>query len=149
MKSISAASAHLSINYIGMQKWDEAKTYLEKALDIEQKSVSEKNYLGIIDLYDMLGNIYLNGPNNVIKAIEIYTKILEIAKKFDDKNNQLQALGSLAICFERQNKLESALEYYKKALIVSEDLKENKYFDVLQKKITDLEKSLPVASPAK
>jgi len=91
---------------------NEALTHLYKAQMIYE---DQKDDYGLGIVYNNLGNIYRDLAYDT-KAMEFYSKSLEICRKIEDREGVAYALKNIAILYELQNWYDDALAYHMEAL---------------------------------
>jgi tetratricopeptide (TPR) repeat protein len=104
--------------------------YIEQGVSIAALSRSETIQEKIMLACTFLGDGYINIPNKTSKALNYYTKGLDIRKKLADDNptdteeqrNLSVAYNKIADLYKTNDKIKEALEYYDKGLTIRKKL---------------------------
>ncbi|XP_046855153.1 nephrocystin-3-like [Xenia sp. Carnegie-2017] len=116
--------------YDYMGKYDKAKSYHEKALEIEKQSLGPC-HVNVAGSLNNLGLVY-SKIGNYDKAIEFYEKALEIKKQSLGPNhvNVAWSLNNLGTVFCKTGNYDKAREFYEKALEIKKQSLGLNHFDV-------------------
>jgi len=79
---------------------------------------------GIIKSDEALGNIYYSCTNNYDKAFKYYLQTDTLAKKINDKTNEITSLRSIALNYQKIGQYRQAIDYYRQALVLDPDYDE-------------------------
>lgn len=90
-----------------------------KAVDILDGDSNEESYA---DNLIRLANFHINKLKNIPKGITMLHDALASAKKLVSTGTEEEALLSLSNAYERQKNFDSALYFYRKAIIVKEEI---------------------------
>jgi tetratricopeptide (TPR) repeat protein len=138
------AKAH---NNFGLIYWNTGE--YEKAIEAFMQALKLNEELGNKVImggnYNNIGNIHKD-QGNLDKAIEYYSKALEISIELDNKQHIAGCYNNIGAVYADQGKaiknntdrienLEKAIEYYKKALEVSESLKDKRLISMCHKNL--------------
>jgi len=122
-------------NYFGQAQGylDEAKTYEisgnnQKALDcfLQSVDISEKRNLEILRAYGYhaLSDFYVGSMRNTKKALEYSLKELDVARQYESKHNEANALTGIGIIYYNTNDFRQSLHYFIAGLHIMDSLKE-------------------------
>ncbi len=115
-------------DYIGqinffLQSYESALEYLYRAVKINFELNDKSN---LADVYSSIGVVYA-AMNNNIQAINLYNKALKLNLELDDKDKISNNYGSLGDAY-LQNKDPLSLDYFRKKLLIKEEL--NSYYGI-------------------
>ncbi|RMH69853.1 MAG: PAS domain S-box protein [Gemmatimonadetes bacterium] len=110
---------NLGIVYYDLKKYDKAKHFFERALEIHQNKLDDDQQL--TPLLVNLGNLEIefgHPPN----ALEYYQRALQLAKTAEDWNRVIICLNNIGSYYKKHTTdYEEALHYYQQALAVNAD----------------------------
>ena len=116
---------NVGLIYKDIGNYDKALTYLNKALLIDNPSFGN-NYISI-DLNN-IGIIYRqkgllnNNKEDFLKALEYFSKCLEITKKIDNKKTAIHIYNNLGTVYSDLENYSDALRYYQQGLKIAENI---------------------------
>lgn len=119
-KKIEAANCITGVGACKEKKgeYDKALEYYLKAANIKEKNDPNDAYVE----YLSIGNIYNFYLSIDASALEYYQKAYDIGKATRNKRIQAQALNNLGLIYEKQNKLDKAIETYRTALQYNQEV---------------------------
>lgn len=121
--------SNIGIIYRDLKKFDEAKKYLLRGVDLMEKH----NIQGIGYVYANLGQIYMDRDKDYDLAIKYMNKSLKISQLIGDKQSHEHALRNLAKAHSFKKDFPKAIEYGKAAVEISLALKDpNRAFNSYQ-----------------
>jgi len=94
----------------------------QKALEYYQKSIkaADTNYSSAFSV-NGIGKVYLK-EKKLALALQSHNKALDIAKKFDDKLQEVRALRGIADVYMEQGNISLAINYYEQARTIAEQM---------------------------
>ncbi len=93
-----------------------------KALEYFQKSIKAAgNTYSSAFSVNGVGKLYLK-EGKLTEALEAHNRALDIAKKFDDKLQVVRSLRGLADVYVRLDNMGMAIDYYKQAKLIAEEI---------------------------
>ncbi|GAB5552193.1 MAG: hypothetical protein Sapg2KO_17840 [Saprospiraceae bacterium] len=110
--SLAKVNNNLGIVYIQLKKWEKAKIYMSKSLDICQKLANTR---GVSYALGNLGIIYKNLKENE-KAIEVYQQSIQLGEERRDYSTIARNYNNIGTLFEADGNYQDALASYKKGL---------------------------------
>lgn len=133
----------LGVEYYEKGKYYESAQCLEKAILIWEKE-SERDYSKEVQVYRLLGHIYLVNLNQDDKAKDCLLKYLKQRreKKIEEDITDAELCGDLANMYMGEIEVKVALYYYKKELEIKEKYwgKKDKRLKSLRKNIKEIDK---------
>ncbi len=119
-KAKSAALANFGILFSMSDRWDEAASWLEKALEIDRET---DHWLGQGLALSQLGVFYYK-LGNTEKGAAAHIEALEIAETMDIPWLQARQLSQLAGLYYRDKVYHLARDYYQKAIEIYQTIKD-------------------------
>ncbi len=109
---------NIGVNDRYLGKFDNALDYLDKAIDIVNENISDKDSI-LVDIYNSKGVIFYD-RGNYEEAFNIYNKTLELSlKKFGDEHTSTgKGFHNVGLIYYRWGDVGKAMEYFEKALSI-------------------------------
>ena len=113
------AESHWNIgkNYYDLKKQILCREHATKAKTLFLKN---KNYYGVLNSIKLMGNSYIDEKNNK-KALEYYRLCMKLGNDYKINTFKPNLLGNIAIAYEQENMLDSAIIYNQKAIAEVDD----------------------------
>lgn len=133
LKSLADENLAVAYNRIGMM--DSSYYYLNEKMKYLKSTDIRKSYPGMVNTYNLLA-LYFDEKNRQDSAKYYIYKGLNLARKYNysyvyDSNVQM---GDI---YFKENKTDSALHYYKEALVSLQNTNLHKYNSIIFKKIAE------------
>ncbi|XP_064600811.1 TPR repeat-containing protein DDB_G0287407-like [Liolophura sinensis] len=116
---------NLAVSYHGVAathlcqgNWDKAEEMFYKSIEYEEK-VEQNKAEKTADCYVNLGNVYMNGRSDFVKALEYYRKALQMYEEAFPGQLPLtigNLMTNMALCHRKMNQLDEAEKLYKRSL---------------------------------
>ncbi|HET6990904.1 MAG TPA: tetratricopeptide repeat protein [Bacteroidia bacterium] len=116
------ATANMNISIVYLSQNDPVKA-LQHLLKSKQIFSELNNQHGLAGLYGNLGAVYLNFPDSTDKAVEAFTKGIEIATAIHEPENVAHSLGGLGKAKQKLGDTITADKYMTRALAIFDSLK--------------------------
>jgi len=116
---MATTMGNIGTDFIEQQSYEKALVYIKKALDI---GLETNNLILVTDQYNNLAAIYQLGFNDLTKAMENYSKALEIAKKISDFQQQGSILLNIGQVYLEKNNFDSAYYCFEQSLSIIQKL---------------------------
>lgn len=118
--ALKITTMHTLANIYGMQgKIKEAFAIDQEGLKIAETTHNE---LAKSLFYDNMGNCYLYGsPPDYTKAIEYFTRTLQIDSAFDNKKQMSDSYVNLGNVFSQQKKYAEAIPYLQRSIVLANE----------------------------
>jgi tetratricopeptide (TPR) repeat protein len=102
------------------KKWELS---IEAYMNAVRLYIKAKSYLGIVDIYNKVSNIYMIHLNNLPKAIEVLELVLLQSNTFNMRCRPTHIASihkGLALLYEKNNQIDKAIESYGQACNIYE-----------------------------
>jgi tetratricopeptide (TPR) repeat protein len=125
-------------DYMFMQELNTALKNYELAIQLFDKLNDNSNKAATLS---NIGRIY-ESQEDYNKALEIYEEAFEIDKQIGDPYGAISDLNNIGRIYETIGDFHEALTHYEGALQISTQIGQNQYIEMIQKKITELERKI-------
>jgi len=95
-------------------KWDEAISEFQKAM-------KEAKASQLVALFNLIAICYYTSGRQAL-ALENYEESLKLAREFDDKQGEANALGNIGAIYQIKGDLDQALKYHQEALKIHKEI---------------------------
>ncbi len=118
---------HMALSYSNLRKYDSGYYFFRKAID-ENKLLKDNALQGVL-LHDFAYQFYVQ--NILDSSLIFYHQSLAIKTKLGNKKGMAATFNGIGLVYRTRNNLETALEYYYKALAIYEEQKSPDALNVL------------------
>ncbi|NIQ00935.1 MAG: CHAT domain-containing protein [Nitrospinaceae bacterium] len=110
---------NLGISYLRLKRLDEAETHFKQAMEL---SGAINNRINLVKTQLELGHLEL-ARNHCPKAVPIFEETAQRAGRLNIREVLWRALRGQGVCLARQGKVPEAIERYRKAVAVVEEMR--------------------------